>query len=510
MATVSSMAQFKTAKIDSLIQAREVASNDSAYFHITASLAFEWLNVNPLLAQSIIEEGIEKAEIMGYIEGMARMYKEAGNFYWTLSAYDAALENYYKAKDLFEKTNDHTALAILMNNIGEVFKKQGRYEDAQTYLFKAQVINLEHEDPRVTLLILTNLGELSLLKGDLEEGKRLLFQALPLADQSSNMRIKAYAYQYLAKLYALEEKKDLATEYVDKSLSLRAEIGDFRGTILSQILKAEIATLQNRNFFAEAILNKALEKSRSLGIKDLEMHCHEALYRLYYENEEFKTAIENLNRYNFMKDSIFTQVKALQIARLQSVNMLQIREKENEELLEEQKKTKDQIYYQNLLLLSGSVAILIMTFLISLLFIQRKKIERNHQKLSFQKKELEENRDEIKEQAEELITLNQQLSDLNRTLEDKILERTKLLEVQNEKLAHYAFINAHKLRAPVASILGLINVKELSRNGELDLIILENLKLSAEKLDMEIKNIRATLEEEGHIVHEETTIEELD
>lgn len=479
--------------------ARDAATNDSVYFHLTASLAFEWLNVNPMYAQGIIEDGLDLAEEKQYALGMARMYKEAGNFYWTLSAYDAALENYYKAAPIFEQQGDFVALAIIQNNIGEVFKKQERYEESLNYLLLAQQTSELQVDQRVDLLLLTNLGELYLLTKDIDQAKVYLNAALELSEQTNSLRIKAYVYQYLAKMYAMEKKPDEASEYADMSLSLRREIGDTRGTILSQLMKAEIAMMQQRYFFAQAIIEKALEKTIALGIKDLEMQCHFSLYELSYIMEEYQAAVENYQRYVHMKDSIFTQVKALQIARLRSVSMLEAKEKENEALIEEQQRTKDKIYYQNLMLLLGGATMLVLTVLLSILFSQRRKIERNHRKLGMQKKELEENRDEIKEQAEELMTLNQQLSDLNRTLEEKIAERTRLLEIQNEKLAHYAFINAHKLRAPVASILGLINLKELSKNGELDLIIVEKLKISAEKLDMEIRNIRATLEEEGHL-----------
>jgi light-regulated signal transduction histidine kinase (bacteriophytochrome) len=39
-----------------------------------------------------------------------------------------------------------------------------------------------------------------------------------------------------------------------------------------------------------------------------------------------------------------------------------------------------------------------------------------------------------------------------------VQERTRELEKKNKALEEYAFINAHKLRSQVASILGLINL----------------------------------------------------
>ena len=57
----------------------------------------------------------------------------------------------------------------------------------------------------------------------------------------------------------------------------------------------------------------------------------------------------------------------------------------------------------------------------------------------------------IKVQAEEIKHINENLEHL-------VSQRTEELEKKNKVLEEYAFINAHKLRAPVASILGLIPI----------------------------------------------------
>lgn len=59
--------------------------------------------------------------------------------------------------------------------------------------------------------------------------------------------------------------------------------------------------------------------------------------------------------------------------------------------------------------------------------------------------------EEIQTQAEEIAVINENLEALVR-------KRTEELEKKNKALEEYAFINAHKLRGPVASILGLIHL----------------------------------------------------
>jgi ligand-binding sensor domain-containing protein len=95
--------------------------------------------------------------------------------------------------------------------------------------------------------------------------------------------------------------------------------------------------------------------------------------------------------------------------------------------------------------------------------------------------------EEIQHQAEEIKAINE-------SLEKRVLERTFELEKKNKALEEYAFINAHNLRSPVASILGLINLLakvELDREGR---VMLEHLRTSAERLDGVVRTITESIE----------------
>ncbi|HEU5289288.1 MAG TPA: hypothetical protein VFU05_01515, partial [Cyclobacteriaceae bacterium] len=84
--------------------------------------------------------------------------------------------------------------------------------------------------------------------------------------------------------------------------------------------------------------------------------------------------------------------------------------------------------------------------------------------------------EEIKVQAEEIKAINQNLEKL-------VEERTAQVQKKNKALEEYAFITAHNLRAPVASVLGLINLTSKIKFNDEDRVILDHLQVSAEKLD---------------------------
>jgi hypothetical protein len=106
-----------------------------------------------------------------------------------------------------------------------------------------------------------------------------------------------------------------------------------------------------------------------------------------------------------------------------------------------------------------------------------------------QKEEMATINEELSESNQSLHTLNQQMSDLNSVLEQKVQERTKVIEERNLKLETYAFYNAHKLRGPYCRILGLISLRKMvvaAEREEVDRL----LDLCLQELDQVILEIQ--------------------
>lgn len=100
---------------------------------------------------------------------------------------------------------------------------------------------------------------------------------------------------------------------------------------------------------------------------------------------------------------------------------------------------------------------------------------------------LKASNEEIQAQAEEIKVINDNLELL-------VKERTDELEKKNIALEEYAFINAHKLRSPVASILGLIHLLHKIDLNDDAAHVLRHLKDSAEKLDAIVNSITKAIE----------------
>lgn len=197
----------------------------------------------------------------------------------------------------------------------------------------------------------------------------------------------------------------------------------------------------------------------------------------YFESPDFKSSLEhiigsyiNLDLYHFVETlrpenevGLLNQEKALQTVQLQ-LQELTIREKNTK-----------QTYL--------TIIIIVVTGFLVVIIIQYRRQRESNTLLKEQKAEIEA-------QADQIRTINDNLESL-------IRERTKDLENKNKALEEYAFITAHKLRAPLASILGLISLLERVSLSKEDEVLLSHLKDSAKRLDTIVHSVMNAINAAG-------------
>ncbi|MBS1505449.1 MAG: transporter substrate-binding domain-containing protein [Bacteroidetes bacterium] len=185
--------------------------------------------------------------------------------------------------------------------------------------------------------------------------------------------------------------------------------------------------------------------------------------REYFASDEFKIQREiiighyvDLNLYHFIETfnpenevGLLNKEKDIQQMQLK-LQELTIRDKEQRE------------FYLIVIISVVTVLLIVIAFLF-------RSLRRNHLLLMEQKAEIEAQSEEI--------------HSINNNLEETIRKRTRELENKNKALEEYAFITAHKLRAPLASILGLVSLVNRVKLPPEDMILINHLNDSAKKLD---------------------------
>ncbi|HMJ68813.1 MAG TPA: hypothetical protein VK508_07960 [Cyclobacteriaceae bacterium] len=110
--------------------------------------------------------------------------------------------------------------------------------------------------------------------------------------------------------------------------------------------------------------------------------------------------------------------------------------------------------------------------------------------------ELRQKNEELSASEEELVASSEELRQINDNLNMLVENRTQVIIDQNKKLVNYAFTSAHKVRSPLARILGLVNLisHEISlteKGKELN----NHLHISANELDDMLRDARRNLDE---------------
>jgi ligand-binding sensor domain-containing protein len=108
--------------------------------------------------------------------------------------------------------------------------------------------------------------------------------------------------------------------------------------------------------------------------------------------------------------------------------------------------------------------------------------------------EIQKQTEEIQAQNEEIQSQAEEIQGINDNLEELVRARTAELEKKQKAAEESAFIIAHELRAPVASVLGLINLITKCELNEEAKTIVTHMEDSAEKLEVVVRNITKAIE----------------
>jgi signal transduction histidine kinase len=211
---------------------------------------------------------------------------------------------------------------------------------------------------------------------------------------------------------------------------------------------------------------------------------------VFEQKGEYLKALSYYEYMNQMKDSLFNLNTSRQLSELQTKYDSEQKERENQ-LLKKDVESKSLIIYSSIIII-----VLLITFSIILYRFYRAKLK-NNEILQELHQQLLEQKEELLSQSEDLHRANTEVRDVNENLERTVGNRTRQLQIQNEKLKQYSFSNAHRVRGPLARILGLLEIIEMEGDDNKDLKSnIKHLHLAAKELDDIIRELNKILEED--------------
>lgn len=388
---------------------------------------------------------------------ISQTYKVMGNAYYFHNDVPASLLYYKKSLAFNLKLNDKESAADLQNNIALVFIHQKKLDSAEIFLKAAASVYDSLNLPR-------KLANTWLNWGELKERKKLYDEAIVLYN-------KALA--------------------IDRAMAIKLQ----EGYALVHLGSAQLALHKLSD--ADKSTRDALTIAEESGFESLLLNCYGTLVNISKARHDYALAFAYQEKLMVAKDSIFSREKNRQIEELRTKYESEQKDRENQELVREAKLKESQLWTTRLFLIVS----IVFTVLVGLLaYFNYRSLQENRRaraNLVQLNSQIQEKNEEITAQAEELIEANQQIASINENLENLVREKTSRIIQQNEKLKEYAFHNAHKVRGPLARIMGLVNLIKIDAVQKTDMPqLLGELEKASADMDKVIEEINTNLQDQ--------------
>ncbi len=426
---------------------------------------------------------------------LARAVSVNGSVNWGYAKYNLALKWYFNALGRYEKLQDTIGVIKSYNNIAEVYKKLDYNKNSLRYLHRARSLILNYSKIESTVLNNLNIAQVFV---NIHQNDSALFY-LGLAKKIPENQFGVKMLSFLNYLYAQVKYNQGAYDdgivYIEQSIHFAGLIKNEVRLADAYLLLGALHATVYKNEAAKNELNKALEIALQLGYEHIELGVYKSLYQIATIENNASEAFEYLLKYSELKDKIYNLSVSRQAAEFETVYQLEKMEKENSLLQQKQDSSSSIIEYQIAFIIASVLALLIAVYFLLTVNKQRKSLKVAIAELEIKSKLVESQKHKLEKQSQTTEVLNKELTLLNKNLDTRAQEIAREIEVKNKKMNKYAFMNAHKLRAPIASILGLINLfgKDISAGDEE--LMIGMLKESASKLDNVVHEIKDVIDE---------------
>ncbi|MEO0897892.1 MAG: tetratricopeptide repeat protein [Bacteroidota bacterium] len=397
----------------------------------------------------------------------------------------SAYEYNFSAQNLARTARDSSILGISLHNIALIMSEIGDFERADSSFHEALRIRELRSDKRGVFATKSGVGVMYMEMGKWEASTQIFSELESKLDQISEKEVQAYVLNNLAAI-ALHDNRLLEAEnYSNQTIQLGGKIQQLVRVQDAKTTLAEVYLRQDKAPEAEKLLREILSWAKGKGklsyqkevLPLLSSACDKQGKKVaalsYWK--AYQDVQEKIDEQHLKQDIIRKTLDYQMVARGEKNKAIQIQEK-----TELNFKIKDQ---RSILYVLIGVIVLAGILVFLLLWQGGKRRHTNHL--------LSEQNKVISKQKEEILSLNQ-------NLELKVKERTRTLAKRNEQLKSFAFMNSHKVRAPLSNILGIFQMirEDGFHDKEEEQAFIEMAETSAKELDRVIRMINQKLSEE--------------
>ena len=259
----------------------------------------------------------ELAEKLNYSKGIANACNKMGNAYYNLGNHAMAVESYFNALRIQEKTRDRIGISNSYNNLGNVYDSQEKFDEALKYQLKALALRKEIGDKGLIAKSYHNLGLVytNLYKSDLALDN--YFAALKLFDKNKDAAAIASCYDHIGVVYFDKKEYAKSLEYALIALKMREEQGSEVRLAKSYVNVGACYEALGNYKQSEYYSLKALKLAREIEYLEMIQPASQTLSMIYSKTGQYKKAFEYYKEYATTKDSLLNEKNTENTVRLE-------------------------------------------------------------------------------------------------------------------------------------------------------------------------------------------------
>lgn len=435
---------------------------------------FDQANYVEALRQA--QSALELSKAYKYPLQQVLLFSKIGEIYVKMSKYDLALNYYFQALAISEPLGLPNETAELYNKVAWVYKDEGKTKVAVEFAEKAMELFVQIGDRHGIADVHNTKGLIFLIEGAYDRSSEEHKKALALRKEIGN-QLGVIASMFNEAL--VYEDQGLLQKALDLQLEvirIAEPVSNPQGLAVSYHRVAGLLIGLERFEDAEAFLKKAKRKLLQTN-SQLEERNNSLLYAMLYEaQQDYKKSLEFRKKYEALNDSIFSQSSVKRIAEQQAIYELEKKQDEID-LLKAQRVLQDkqlqlqtsEIQNQKLQIYVAGIFLLVISLFMVLLIRLNSKVNKTKKALA--------------STNEQLTEANLKILDVNKNLENKVIERTSQLQQAYVELDTFFYRSSHDFRRPLMTLIGLADVAKITVKDSQATELFEMVRLTAQNLD---------------------------